>query len=41
MTRRGSLTRERAAKDAELIRILFPGKHRTFVVVTDLAWPHA
>jgi hypothetical protein len=31
---------ERAAKDAELIRILFPGKHRTFVVVTDLAWPH-
>ena len=31
---------ERAAKDAELIRILFPGKHRFFVVVTDLAWPH-
>ena len=31
---------ERAAKDADLIRILFPGKHRTFVVVTDLAWPH-
>jgi hypothetical protein len=31
---------DRARKDAEAIRRLFPGKHRFTVVVTDLAWPH-
>ena len=31
---------ERARQDHEIIRNLFPGTHRIFVVVTDLAWPH-
>ncbi len=31
---------ERVKKDAEAIARLFPGKHKTTVVVTDLAWPH-
>ncbi|HUJ33329.1 MAG TPA: hypothetical protein VLY23_18755 [Candidatus Acidoferrum sp.] len=31
---------ERARQDAELVRKLFPGEHRVYLVVTDLAWPH-
>lgn len=31
---------DRARQDAEIIQKLFPGKHRVYVVVTDLAWPH-
>jgi hypothetical protein len=31
---------ERARKDAAAIAALFPGAHKTTVVVTDLAWPH-
>jgi len=30
----------RAQLDAEAIAALFPGHHRIYVVVTDLAWPH-
>ncbi|HTS10708.1 MAG TPA: hypothetical protein VMH00_01195 [Candidatus Limnocylindrales bacterium] len=31
---------DRARQDADLIRKLFPGEHRVYLVVTDLAWPH-
>jgi hypothetical protein len=30
----------RAREDQEQIARLFPGKHKTTVIVTDLAWPH-
>ncbi|HKW61368.1 MAG TPA: hypothetical protein VJN89_02380 [Candidatus Acidoferrum sp.] len=36
----GTQGEQRAREDSEVIDKLFPGKHKTTVIVTDLAWPH-